>query len=430
MGNTSKKTSYGKIELVGLEEEYFTGSIISGTANVESYTTINTNKLKLEIIGIEYVKVENYVKPFFNYIWDNNSESTHQSHRLYYDKYEFKTEESNFLKGQYKFKFDIPLPLRLPSIFEIKFKKGNETCYAGIQYEIKATIACGDKRINVTYPIKIKERYLTNYSEGFGPLERISNGNGFISRINKRRVVQSDHLKTTITYDNSQNKDKIKSFDWKTELNIKINIKGKQYDYIIVASAGSLNGTDKCEIIEKETLMSLNVQDPSLSNAITFKGKMIDIDYILKIYVVKQMFLVFNKKEKICFPLKLLNYVPDNYVFTDDCNYNCNMIYDNIYNNGNHEPLDIASDKFINVNKINSNTRDISKKLPIRDDKVSIYNENINANRGFDYPSFSDINQNHIVSNHNTSFFRTYTLPLKKQPGCMNETDPDYFNKR
>lgn len=407
MGNTHELAPRGNLNISGLDSEYYSGSVIKGIIELEALSDIETNKVKLVLTSSEYVKV--FKSDILSNNYSQSKPIAYQISPIYNKDLEFIGRSRKFYKGKYRFPFSIDLPLRLPSSFEVKLQKSREIVFAGVAHILKASITRSNGALISNKVIKIKEMYVIDHKEGFGQLERLTNGKGFIARINKRRIIISDSIKTTLTYDNSSSHEKVRNFEWKCELNIKITTNAANYEHGMATSAGKIDGIDKLTIGEKEILIPMDIPDRNLQNAVTFKGKLIDISYLLKVYVVRPMLVVFNKREKLSFSLKLINYVPSNYILTR--------------NGISTNQINLVTSDDMDKNKPPNRENSLPCKL---DDKsiISICNNGENKhytlnipskpNKGFDYPDYSEVNPLIAVSYNDLGSIRIYNLPINR----------------
>ena len=421
MGNSESKKPYGRMNIESMAAEYFSGTLVSGVLNIEVTNDLPSNQLAIELFGIEYVNFVRLTAPYDGAAVDDSLPSKKKKKKVFYEVVQLNPNSKKFYKGNYHFPFSFQLPIKIPSSFKVKFRKGHEMCYGGINYYIRATIGKGSKKLAMERPIIIKEVYvLDNVNWNVTELRPV-NANEFRVTLNKDTAISSDSLKANIHFDNSSSRDKIKKFEWKTELKLRLTAAGTTQETLLELNRGTLEGVEPNQVFDKQFLIDLSIPNKDLQNAITFSGKLINISYVVKIYAISPVLQLFKKKTKVKFSLKLFNYRPEQYVNTinqDDTNRD-NITFANTNRNN------VLLSNTVTVTNLNfySNRNNRFKERatlptnthtppPGREDRRFTAMPDIIGDRGFDYPEFSTSPKKRNIDVDDNKI-KVYNVPLK-----------------
>lgn len=422
MGNSNKRKKYGVMTLEAIASEYYTGSLVSGIISIDLVEDLSSNQLTIELIGCENVNFVRIKAPRDNAAIDASVTSTTRKRNVFYETLNLSPNSKKFYKGSYHFPFSFKLPIKLPSTFNVKFRKERDMCYGGIDYCIRATAGKGNKRIVIERPVTIKEVYSINNVSTNITNQKSVNSQEFSVSINKNTFIVSDSVRATIFFDNTSSKDKIKSFVWKTELRIKLTAGNTTQELFMELNKGTLDGVTANQRYEKDFLVDLRIPNRDLQDIITFKGNLIDISYVLKIYAVSPVMAIFSKKTKIKFFLNVLNYRPVEYVDTVgvDDNIRVDLVVRDV-NRLNMAP--VVSHQANNDRRLKervtlplylqTNDNELNRRftaMPSRNDG------------GFDYPNYDNVSvdaKSEVVDDK----IKIYTVPVKVESCQYNDLD-------
>lgn len=399
MGTTSSKKRYGSMQIEGINTEYFSGTIISGILKIDVSQDIESNQLTIQLIGYEYVNFVRLVSPDDNAARDISANNTKKQRPIHSEILNQAPKSKYFYKGAYSFPFNFKIPTNMPSSFNIKFRKGQEMCYGGINYIIKATLGKGSKTITIERPILVKESYSTDIVTDKINDKKQVNDHNYSVTLNKNVFIIGDSIKATLTFDNSGSKEKIKNFEWKVEFRITFSSGSTTHDMLMELNRGTLEGVLPNENYEKTFIIENTIPNSDLHNSITFKGQLVKISYVLKIYANSPVLSLFNKKTKIKFFLNLINYKPENYAITTqhEDNYRIDVVSShsndkNVLKNANNNILNSKT-------QISSDIK--SKEIVYQNQNLKLEgNEPLDrrfgtfpyeTNKGFSYPEMNSL---------------------------------------
>lgn len=420
MGSSGSKKAYGNMQIEGVKAEYYAGTLVTGVLSINLLADLPSNQLTIELKGFEVVNFVKLTQAQDNAKVDTSSPNIIKRKELHSDIMTMSPNSKKFLKGSYHFPFSFKLPNNLPSTFSTKFRKHQDMCYGGIDYNITAVAGKGPKTVSIERQIKIKELYTPNNVMQNSVVVKNVNLHEFRVSLNKLTTILKDSLKATVFFDNTSSNDKIKNFEWKTEMKIILKAGGKINTCLMEVDRGTLEGVTANQRFDKSFLIGLNMHSDNFKDIITFKGNLIDISYVLKVYAVSPVMQVFTKKTKIKYFIKILNYKPDQYVETESSEASRGVIV---------RTPDIISNIQTNNNS-NMNKPRERVTLPAHNRAVNTIEENrrftalppIQNNRGFNYPEINSVL--HGKNNQpDVRDIKIYTVPLNKELLSYKELD-------
>lgn len=312
MGKTfSVDASYGSITFTGLERKYITGSQITGELKLNILKTLPKACLNIAFQGLERTMIKRSMTVVQNGKIVQINNQTTGKHEKFSVVLPLIAEPTEIQIGEHSYPFSFTVPQSLVSSFEQRYTNQKDVCSAGVRYKVRAVLESEDKDVAL-YKSQVMEivrlRSPDELKAFRNPQKHIQKeGFTFIVRINNSFVTHKDVINAKVRLDNSKSTNKITNFKWKTKFVSNFTTSNDSYSEDIIINKEQLEGVAPNMIMNKDMKLLFRVPAPDANSfPVSYKGKLIQNEFVLEFAAVTSTLVFFDKDNVISFDLEVV----------------------------------------------------------------------------------------------------------------------------